>query len=188
MHRSKALAGFTLTELVIAVGLIGLLASMAIPGFITYQNRARRSEAFTNVGSLGRAEKGYFAEAGSYFEAPTHPITTAAALNADQHAWTAAAASDFAGLGWEPEGRVRYSYDVNTGATACAGGDCDGTCFTATGYGDLDVDDVAAAIVFVQPGVNAGGGSVTCPPHLFGLGVPVTADNEPVLHPGADDY
>jgi type IV pilus assembly protein PilA len=187
MQRSKG--GFTLTELMIAVGIIGALAALAIPNFIRYQNRARRSEAFTNVGAIARAEKGYFAEAGSYFEAPPQPITSAVDLNAEQHTWTAAAEADFAGLGWEPEGRVRYSYDVNTGATACFGGDCQGTCFTATAYGDLDTDDSASAIVYVQPGTNAGGGPVLCPPHLFGLGVPVTAaKNEPVLHPGADDY
>ena len=41
----------------------------------------------------------------------------------------------------------------------------------------------------MQPGSNASGGSVICPPHLFTLGVPVTAaKNEPVLHPGADDF
>jgi len=189
MRRSKGTLGFTLTELVIAVGIIGLLASMAIPGFIRYQNKARRSEAFTNVSAIARSEKSYFAEQGTFFEAPTHPITTAVALNAEQHEWTAAAATDFAGLGWEPEGRVRYSYDVNTGATACFGGDCQGTCFTATAYGDVDQDDTAAAVVIVQSGTNAGGGNVTCPPHLFGLGVPLgAADMDPVLHPGADDF
>ncbi len=187
MHRSKG--GFTLTELMIAVGLIGALAALAIPNFVRYQNRARRSEAFTNVGGIATAEKGYFAEQGVYFEAPTHPVTTAAELNAAQHTWTAAAVADFAALGWQPEGRVRYSYDVNTGATACFGGDCDGTCFTATAYGDLDSDDSASAIVYVQQGTNESGGSVLCPPHLFTLGVPVTAaKNEPVLHPGADDF
>src|SRR5262245_43234004 len=113
MQRSKG--GFTLTELMIAVGLIGALAALAIPNFVRYQNRARRSEAFTNVGSIATAEKSYFAEQGVYFEAPTQPVTTEAELNASQHAWTAAAASDFAGLGWKPEGPVRYSYDVNTG-------------------------------------------------------------------------
>lgn len=187
MYRSKG--GFTLTELMIAVGLIGALAALAIPNFVRYQNRARRSEAYTNVGGIATAEKGYFAEQGVYFEAPTHPVTTEAELNAAQHVWTAAAASDFAGLGWEPEGQVRYSYDVNTGATACFGGDCEGSCFTATAYGDLDTDDSASAVVYVQDGTNASGGSVVCPPHLFTLGVPVTAaKNEPVLHPGADDF
>lgn len=186
MQRSKG--GFTITELMIAIGLIGALAALAIPNFVRYQNRARRSEAFTNVSSIATAEKSYFAEQGVYFEAPTHPITTATELNAAQHAWTPAAASDYAGLGWKPEGPVRYSYDVNTGTTACFGGDCEGTCFTATGYGDLDTDDLAAAIVYVQPGTNASGGNVVCPPHLFTLGVPVTAKNEPVLHPGSDDF
>ena len=36
--------------------------------------------------------------------------------------------------GWQPEGQVYYSYDVNTGATECS---CT-TCFTATAMGDVD--------------------------------------------------
>lgn len=189
MRLSRRNRGFTITELVITVGIIGLLASIAIPGFIRYQNKARRTEGFTNVSSLARAETSYFAEVGAYYEAPPHPITTAAELNASQHEWTAAASAAFGGLGWEPEGRVRFSYDANTGATPCFGGDCNGTCFTSTAYGDLDTDNSASAIVVVQPGTAVGGGPVTCPPHLFGLGVPLGAGQmEPQLHPGADDF
>jgi prepilin-type N-terminal cleavage/methylation domain-containing protein len=185
MHRSKRTAGMTLTELMIAVGMIGLLASLAIPSFITYQARARRSEAYVNLGAISRSEKGYFAEQGIYFEAPTQPITVGADLGAESHEWTPAAAADFGPLGWEPEGKVRYSYDVNTGSTNCA---CNDTCFTATAYGDVDEDDNLAAFSIVQPVDVPGGGEVRCPPHLFFAGAPAGPANEIIQHPLSDQY
>ena len=47
--RSRTRGGFTLTELMITVALIGVIAAIAIPNFLTYQARSRRSEGFTNV-------------------------------------------------------------------------------------------------------------------------------------------
>ncbi len=186
MRRNRNQAGLTLTELLVAAGMIGLLASLAIPGFVSYQARARRSEAYTNVGAIARAEKSYFAEQDIYFEAPAHPITDKNLLGAQSHTWTAAAENDYAELGWEPEGKVRYSYDVNTGSTACS---CNDACFTATAYGDVDENDAIAAIVFVEKGVDPGSGSVvTCPPHLFGLGVPAGPEGELILHPLTDQF
>lgn len=186
MHRSKRNTGLTLTELMIAVGMIGLLAALAIPSFVTYQARARRSEAYVNLGAIARSEKGYFAEEGIYFEAPTHPVTVGAQLGAGTHPWTAAAEADFGPLGWEPEGKVRYSYDVNTGATNCAA--CNDVCFTATAYGDVDEDDNLAALSVVQPTTDAMGSEVRCPPHLFFAGAPAGPDNEIIQHPLSDQF
>lgn len=192
MHRSNRNAGFTLTELVIAVGIIGLLASLAIPGFMTYQARARRGEAYANVASIARAERGYFSEAGTFYEAPTQPVVNGALLGADTHAWTAAASADFAGLGWEPDGRVRYSYDINTGSTGC--GACNDTCFTATAYGDVDNNDKLSAVMYVAPGKDDTGNTIECPSHLFGFGTPLGRNgggkifNEVAVHWMSDEY
>ena len=47
-------------------GIIGILASIAIPTFMQYQTRARQSEARTSLGSIYLGEHVYFIEAGRY--------------------------------------------------------------------------------------------------------------------------
>ncbi len=58
--------GFTLLELLITVAIIGLLAVIAIPGYIGYQRRAVRSEGFSNLEALRLLEEQFFAENNRY--------------------------------------------------------------------------------------------------------------------------
>ena len=60
--------GFTLVELMITVGLIGVLCAIAIPNFMAYQARSRRSEAYANLASLARAQKAYLAERNEFLD------------------------------------------------------------------------------------------------------------------------
>ena len=58
--------GFTLLELIIVVAIIGLLAAIAVPGYIGYQRRAVRTEAFSNLEALRLLEEQFFAENNRY--------------------------------------------------------------------------------------------------------------------------
>ncbi len=191
----KSQGGFTLIELMIVVTMIGVFSTIAIPTFLQYQARARRGEAFANLSAISRAQKGFYAEKGVYFEvAPfPNPGGGGANLGTAVQIWDAAAEAAYAELGWTPDGQVRYSYDINTGSTGC---DCDENCFTATAYGDVDGDDSLSAVMYVQPLVNPTTGAVLveCPSHLFGFGTPLNRSSlqpvysEVAVNFGTDEY
>lgn len=60
--------GFSLTELMIVVAIIGILAAIAIPNFMKYQARAKQAEAKNNLVALHTGEIAYFAENNGYVD------------------------------------------------------------------------------------------------------------------------
>ncbi len=58
--------GFTLIELMIVVAIIGILAAIAIPNFLSYQAKARQSEAKTNLGGVYVSETAFYGEQGEF--------------------------------------------------------------------------------------------------------------------------
>ena len=96
-NRMKGNQGFTLIELMIVVAIIGILAAIAIPNFMTYQAKARQSEAKVGLGGIFTTATSYFAENGSF---------------------TATSSS----LGYAPAGSPKYTFmyngSINTGSTS----------------------------------------------------------------------
>lgn len=58
--------GLTLIELLVAVVIVGILAAIAIPGYISYMQRARRADAKTALEQVRAAQEMWRAERGSY--------------------------------------------------------------------------------------------------------------------------
>ena len=122
--------GFTLIELMIVVAIIGILAAIAIPNFITFQAKSKQSEAKTNLKAIFTAEKSYFGEKDKY-------------------------STDFTVIGFKPEAGNRYSYGLVAScndAVAATGRDYAGGCigqdlakFTQTS--DVGADPVAVGVL-----------------------------------------
>lgn len=66
-------AGFTLIELMLVIGIIGILAAIAIPAAHGYRQKAFEDAVLSDVRNTVSVEEGYFAENQSYL--PFGPIT-----------------------------------------------------------------------------------------------------------------
>lgn len=175
--------GFTLIELVITVAIIGILAATAIGLFKAQQLRAKRTEAMTNVEAIGKMERSYFGENGSYVDVAAAPAGAPGAKQNVDALWRSALS--FGRLGFEPEGSVWFVYDVASGSGPLCACPSNG-CFTAVAYGDSDLDGNIAAIVQF----HADGGGVVCAAQLIPTVTPPIdpSNGQPVLDQTIDIY
>lgn len=97
----KTNRGFTLIELMIVVGILAVIASIAIPAYTGYIRTAKLSEAQNNLATLRLAQEEFYLENNAYFAG----ATTALVETASQGLWTATKGSEAA---------VAFSYVVTT--------------------------------------------------------------------------
>jgi type IV pilus assembly protein PilA len=129
--------GFTLIELMIVVAIIGILAAIAIPNFLTYQLKSRQSEAKTNLQAIKTSEVSFQAERGCYIGVTVETGQPLAAAGTKIAPWpwgvgagptapgtlwcTAVYTGFFADIGFKATGNVMYVYGVD-GKTVAAPG------------------------------------------------------------------
>jgi type IV pilus assembly protein PilA len=181
--RSREEAGFTLVELMIVVAIVGVLAAIAIPNFMSYQARSRRSEAYVNLSAVARSQKSYFAEKDTFHDSvgswPDPTLLPGGVLSVDKMTWDSDSEDHFEELGWHPEGQVFYSYESTTPLIVPGlAKNCTCTlCFTATAYGDVDGDGLVSAVMYVEP---EGGGA--CAALFEGFGTPTQLGTNPPIY------
>ncbi len=139
-------SGFTLIELMIVVAIIAFLSMVSIPSFFKFLAKAKRAEAYMNLGSLYVAQKSHWAETGAY----------------------SSVLRGAGGIGWAPEGysgggadeRFYYTYGfsqgqegahhftgkLETAASSLQGTTANATHFIAAAAGDIDGDGEADII------------------------------------------
>jgi prepilin-type N-terminal cleavage/methylation domain-containing protein len=175
-------SGFTILELMIAVAIIGILSAMAIPAFQIYQLRSKRSEAYANLGGISRTQTAFFSEFSSYYQTPTAVGWPGPVPGTQKRVWSAAAETEFQGLGWIPEGNVYFDYGLQTNCGCVA-------CFTASAHGELDGDGLVSTILYVRPDTLG----ASCPAVVTGDVVPLDGGgkpifDQPVVSPASDDF
>jgi type IV pilus assembly protein PilA len=62
IFRKKGQKGFTLIELMIVIAIIGILAAIAIPQFVTYRQKGYNTQAKAELKSFYTACQAYFAD------------------------------------------------------------------------------------------------------------------------------
>jgi type IV pilus assembly protein PilA len=128
--------GFTLIELMIVVAIIGILAAIAIPNFISMQLRAKRAELPTNLDGVRTAEKAYHAEWDTFTNAGPSPATTPGRAQV-----TFTPVADWSNLGWSADGKVRGKYQV----TLVAGSSSQTDNFNGSAVADVDGDSTESS-------------------------------------------
>lgn len=142
----KRTQGFTITELMIAIVIIGVLATLAIPGFTAYIHKSRVTEATTFLGEIKQRQESYRDEFGRYCAVNgsgwgTYNPTTIP--GADPVAWTPTTAWSL--LGAAPDGPIRFQYATVAGVPgdsvpSGSGLDNDDHWFAGRAQGDVNGD------------------------------------------------
>ena len=133
--------GFTLIELMIVVAIIGILAAIAIPNFLTYQLMSRQAEAKTNLQAIKTSEVAFQSERGCYVGMAAYGVVApAAGLETAPFTWGVGpllgvptvpavgwciAGGTFTGqftdIGFKATGNVMYIYGVDATTVAPPG-------------------------------------------------------------------
>jgi prepilin-type N-terminal cleavage/methylation domain-containing protein len=135
--------GFTLIELMIVVAIIGILAAVAIPAFMDYMKKSKKTEASLQLNKIAKNSKVLYNTTAA-FSTASEGLTPGTECCAGTNKHCQVTASDWAVSGWQAldfqldEAHLfQYQYDADasgTAATALAVGDldCDGTSITYT--------------------------------------------------------
>ena len=146
--------GFTLIELMIVVAIIGILAAVAIPAFMDYMKKSKKTEASLNLNKIAKNSKVYYNTNASFVTVAGDAAPGAGgancAVSGKKFTVDAAVWQDSAGwqaLDFQVDEPNLFSYEYVPGSTVA----------TALAVGDLDCDAtlITYTLDLTAPGGNA---------------------------------
>ncbi len=145
----KSQKGFTLIELMIVVGIIGILVAIAAPNFSRYQSKARQSEAKIALAAIYGAEKSFYSEYAAY------------AGSMDAIGYSPEGARRFYGAGFASahSGTITGYGGVLTTGSITAAGNAFGNCGSAPALGTQLSTDAQTFIAAATGCIRQGAGS-----------------------------
>jgi len=102
MTSQRKISGFTLIELMIAVGIIGVLTGIAIPSYNNYITASAGSTGQMNAMQLWSSQENYRLETDAYLVGTHTAGDTNSTLMQQLH--------------WKPNDKDKYSYTVTAGS------------------------------------------------------------------------
>ena len=136
--------GFTLIELMIVVAIIGILAAVAIPAFMDYMKKSKKTEAALQLNKIAKNSKSYFITNAKFVTTTSDDQPATFPCGAKQQGtWSDATWMELDFQIDEP-GLFQYKY---TGGSSSA---------TATAMGDLDCDTtkISYTLTLTSPNGN----------------------------------
>jgi len=131
----------------VVVGILGILAALAVPAFLTYIRRAKTSEATQNLGSMFKFAASYMAQeyadrslsatTGTYCSVGSDPLSPTTPKPFKQKF---SAGENLRSLGFSIGDEVYFGYGI-VGTQRCGWTAADAV-YTFFAHGDLDGDNV----------------------------------------------